>query len=153
MLPGILPRCGCNCGILTEVCGPCMVGDIVWSRRFCCLDWLCIWFLYSYLYLFPLSLYFYAHRLYFIYVSFSYLFRFFSFLKENQNTSVNAIAFALTERFSTLNFMNYIYLFTPQRIERHRNNGLACNFRSTPIPICFALSLHFGFFFYFLNIY
>lgn len=31
--PGRLPRCGCNCGILTEECG--IVGDMAESRRFC----------------------------------------------------------------------------------------------------------------------
>lgn len=43
MLPAMLARC-CSWGILIfEVCGPCIVGDMVWSRRFCGLDWLYIW--------------------------------------------------------------------------------------------------------------
>lgn len=34
ILLGMLPLDGCNCGILTEQCGACIVGDIKLSLRF-----------------------------------------------------------------------------------------------------------------------
>lgn len=53
MLPAMLARC-CSWGILMfEVCGPCIVGDMVWSRRFCGLDWLYIWLCVCVSFLFP----------------------------------------------------------------------------------------------------
>lgn len=71
MLPAMLARC-CSWGILIfEVCGPCIVGDMVWSRRFCGLDWLYIWLCVCVCVcvLFSLSILVFFSRTFFVYVA------------------------------------------------------------------------------------